>query len=504
MQIGKDGFAYAFDANGNMGSETNSRHFEWNHSDQMKVFRIQTNGAEPSVHAHYFYDAVGLRVKKLVRKQGGQFEVTHYIDGVFEHQHWKSSAQTAENNHVHMMNDKQRIALLRLGSAHPNDRGPAIQFHFGDHLGSSNVVVDASGALVNREEFTPYGETSFGSFSLKRFRFTGKERDEESALNYHEARHYAPWLARWGSADPIGLKGGINQFQYTDSNPIVLNDPSGTEPRNNITVQQLYDKLTEMGFTSEKTGDTTVRLSAPGGSDSYWDIDWKKPSVATFTARAGRSYEIHAVDLASGRESIRERYIETEKTGTRQLSFFERWGAGLVFIFESTVETTFGASYANAPTHPGAKTYDRQSYIDQAKNVAVGVAIGKVGGLVLGKVLAKVKGVPTRVRTGGGGGRGSEGGGGGGRQTLPGWNPPTLPTPRQPTLRGWQPRTRVADMSPEGVVLEHTKESWIAAELQAAGGTKLAVERRGGNVFKEVVLPIFRMADRIFGPDVLP
>ena len=63
-----------------MRSETTSRHFEWNHSDQMKVFRTQTDGAEPSVHAHYLYDAAGQRVKKLVRKQGGQVEVTHYID----------------------------------------------------------------------------------------------------------------------------------------------------------------------------------------------------------------------------------------------------------------------------------------------------------------------------------------------------------------------------------------------------------------------------------------
>ncbi len=57
-----------------------------------------------------------------------------------------------------------------------------MQLHLGDHLGSSNVVVDSGGALVNREEFTPYGETSFGSFAKKRYRFTGKERDEESGL----------------------------------------------------------------------------------------------------------------------------------------------------------------------------------------------------------------------------------------------------------------------------------------------------------------------------------
>ena len=104
------------------------------------------------------------------------------------------------------MDDQQRIALVRLGNAHPDDRGPAVQFHLGDHLGSSNVVVDSGAALVNREEFTPYGETSFGSFAKKRYRFTGMERDEESGLNYHGARYYAPWLAHWMSCDPVWHK----------------------------------------------------------------------------------------------------------------------------------------------------------------------------------------------------------------------------------------------------------------------------------------------------------
>ena len=115
MKVGELAYAYIFDANGNMRSETTSRHFEWNHADQMKAFRTQTEGAEPSVHAHYLYDAAGQRVKKLVRKQGGQVEVTHYIDGVFEHHRWGSGAQTGANNHVHVMDDKQRIALVRVG-----------------------------------------------------------------------------------------------------------------------------------------------------------------------------------------------------------------------------------------------------------------------------------------------------------------------------------------------------------------------------------------------------
>ena len=69
-EIGTGTYDYTFDPNGNMRSEATSRHFEWSHSNQMKAFHTQTEGAEPSVYAHYLYDAAGQRVKKLVRKQG--------------------------------------------------------------------------------------------------------------------------------------------------------------------------------------------------------------------------------------------------------------------------------------------------------------------------------------------------------------------------------------------------------------------------------------------------
>jgi hypothetical protein len=105
VEIGDTDYDYAFDANGNMRSETTSRHFEWNHADRMKAFRTQADGAKPSVHVHYFYDAAGQRVKKLVRKQEGQVEVTHYIDGAFEHHRWGGQSQAGENNHVHVMDE---------------------------------------------------------------------------------------------------------------------------------------------------------------------------------------------------------------------------------------------------------------------------------------------------------------------------------------------------------------------------------------------------------------
>jgi RHS repeat-associated protein len=229
MTVGENIFDYAYDTNGNMIRETASRHFEWDHADRMQVYRTQTDASEPTVHAHYLYDASGQRVKKLVKKQGGKVEVTVYIDGVFEYQRIIQNGVTEENNTLHIMDNQGRIALVRVGIPFINDTTPAVKYQLGDHLGSSNVVVDGSGIFVNSEEYTPYGETSFGGFARKRFRFTGKERDEESGLNYHSARYLASWLGRWVSCDPAGIIDGINLYKYSKCNPVCFADLNGEQ-----------------------------------------------------------------------------------------------------------------------------------------------------------------------------------------------------------------------------------------------------------------------------------
>jgi RHS repeat-associated protein len=229
LTVGASTSHYGYDAAGNLTAENASRHFERDHSNRMRVYRTQPDGAEPSVHAHYLYDSIGERVKKLVRKQGGQVEVTVYIDGVFEHHKRIRPGATTQNNILHVMDNKQRIALIRVGVPFPDDTSPATTYHLGDHLDSSTTVLDAAGGFINREEFIPYGETSFGSYAGKRYRFTGKERDEESGLTYHGARYYAPWLCRWTSTDPAGLVDGPNPYAYVLARPTVLRDPAGTQ-----------------------------------------------------------------------------------------------------------------------------------------------------------------------------------------------------------------------------------------------------------------------------------
>jgi uncharacterized protein RhaS with RHS repeats len=200
VAIGATSYTYAYDAAGNILQENTERHFEWDYANRMRVFRNQTAGAEPTAYAQYAYDFAGERVLKFVRNPGGQLELTVYIDGVFEYQRLVTPAQTLENNTLHVMDDKRRIATVRVGAPFRDD-GTAtvpIKYQLADHLGSSNVVLDPVGALVNREEYLPYGDTSFGSYARKRYRFTGKERDAESGLYYHGARYYAPVAGKMG------------------------------------------------------------------------------------------------------------------------------------------------------------------------------------------------------------------------------------------------------------------------------------------------------------------
>ncbi len=258
MKVRGETYNYAFDVNGNMTGEVVSRHFEWDHSDRMRVFRNQVAGIQPTVHAHYVYDSNGQRVKKLVRKNNGALvEATVYIDEIFEHHFLNQVVETQENNYLHVMDDEKRIAILRVGRTFaPHDVSPSIQYSLGDHLGNCNHTINAKGTWVNQEEFTPYGETSFGAFSKKRYRFTNKEKDEESGLTYHGARYYVPWSGRWSSVESSIIKNPIvSSYLYAFSNPLRFVDPTGRFPDNpggQIGIDQIKREIKEIEKAQRK------------------------------------------------------------------------------------------------------------------------------------------------------------------------------------------------------------------------------------------------------------
>ncbi|MDI6098696.1 RHS repeat-associated core domain-containing protein [Actinoplanes sp. NEAU-A12] len=209
-----------YDETGNLVSEGESRAYEWDHAGRLVAFRIFA-GAGTSVSARYLYGADGERVKKWVRRGGD--ESTVYIGTVFERHQWSGMRNTL----LHVMDDASQVATVRAGPAYPHEAGPPVRYEFGDHLGSAVVTTDETGEWVNREEYSPFGETTFGGFKFKRYRFTGQERDEESGLGHHGARYYAPASGRWISCDPAGAVDGVNLYTYAGNNPVRHTDRTG-------------------------------------------------------------------------------------------------------------------------------------------------------------------------------------------------------------------------------------------------------------------------------------
>jgi RHS repeat-associated protein len=94
--------------------------------------------------------------------------------------------------------------------------------------------------------------------SLKRYKYVGKERDEETGLYYYGARYYAAWICRFVSVDPLQFDYPYyTPFQYAGNKPITFIDLDGLEeflPRSAVSTRDnpiLYKEYTGVKETEE-------------------------------------------------------------------------------------------------------------------------------------------------------------------------------------------------------------------------------------------------------------
>ncbi|WP_204043226.1 SpvB/TcaC N-terminal domain-containing protein [Acrocarpospora phusangensis] len=239
--LGPDGAAevYQHDAHGNLvrlphlGGGRPGQNTHWDYEDRLRRADL-AGGAVFCV-----YDATGQRVRKVWEKSPGRTEERLYLGGfeIFRAYDGPIGAGTAslERETLHVTDDDQGVALVETRTLDTaGDPAPRrlIRYQFGNHLGSVALELDERAQIISYEEYTPYGNSAYQAVrgrteTPKRYRYTGKERDEETGLYYHGSRYYAPWLGRWISADPSGLVDGVNVYAYANGNPIRFNDPSG-------------------------------------------------------------------------------------------------------------------------------------------------------------------------------------------------------------------------------------------------------------------------------------
>ncbi len=276
---------YTYDVHGNMTTMPHLPLMQWDYRDQLRATAQQTvnTGGTPEI-THYVYDASGQRVRKVTERQIsseqmparkaeriylGSFEIYREYSG-------DGSTIALERETLHIMDDQQCIALIETRTQ-GRDESPEqlTRYQFGNHLGSAALELDNNAKIISYEEYYPFGSTSYQAVrnqteTPKRYRYTSKERDEETRLYYYGVRYYASWMGRWTSCDPIGTGDGVNVYAYVHGNPITLIDPLGMDAQSEATWQMLMNSpdpnVRAWAIPEDRNGSSSLPTPSLSGS----------------------------------------------------------------------------------------------------------------------------------------------------------------------------------------------------------------------------------------------
>ncbi|HVI47983.1 MAG TPA: SpvB/TcaC N-terminal domain-containing protein [Chitinophaga sp.] len=231
---------YQHDQHGNMTMMPHlpaADSLQWNFMAQLQQVDLGGGGK-----AYYVYGAGGGRIRKVIERIGGKRLERIYLGVVEIYREYQGGDKRFERNTVHISDNSGRIAQVdtKLLDTDNVDAGNPLninlmRYQYGNHLGSAVMETDGDGTVVSYEEYHAYGTSAYRSsksdvdLSLKRYRYSGKERDDETGFYYFGARYYAAWLGRWTSSDPAGFVDGFNLYRYCRNNPVMLKDPTGTD-----------------------------------------------------------------------------------------------------------------------------------------------------------------------------------------------------------------------------------------------------------------------------------
>ncbi len=188
---------------------------------------------------HYYIEG-----QRICSKLGGGFknnltDIDFQLTPIeYDYNHLKEDLfHLIQNNTECVRHNKDNITLNdKLNSleslAEEDKEEGSLYFYHSDHLGSSSFITDATGISTQHLQYLPYGELFVEQRATANYftpyKFSAKEKDEETSNSYFGARYLASDFSIWLSVDPMADKyPNISPYAYCNWNPVMLVDPDG-------------------------------------------------------------------------------------------------------------------------------------------------------------------------------------------------------------------------------------------------------------------------------------
>ncbi|WP_421849487.1 RHS repeat-associated core domain-containing protein [Marinomonas sp.] len=267
--------------------------------------------------AHYRYDAFGRRIEKRVMDKTGVETTTEFL--------WQGDNLIAEmtnseqyQSYVYEPGTFRPLALLK------GEGKEAEVYHYHlDQIGTPLDITTPQGETVWSVQYRAYGNV-FRKIVAEidsPLRFQGQYFDTETGLHYNRHRYYNPNAGRFITIDPIGLAGGLNNYQYVP-NPTGWVDPLGLDvqkqncPKFNRFVDEFAElksarqygqwkqKLVDEGLSPPQIQEAVHQGSLKRGNN-LWGGNWKKyyEEISGTDYPGSPSHAHHLVEKASASDA---------------------------------------------------------------------------------------------------------------------------------------------------------------------------------------------------------
>jgi len=284
---------YTYDAVGNLTHDSTQA---FTYDAENKISKVDNVAA-------YVYDGEGQRVRKLVNEN---LRFIYGIDGQLVAE-FSGADATLKKEYVYGASGL--VATIEPTAVNAN----GARYTTSDHLGSPRVVTNSAAGVASRHDYMPFGvevgagiggrTTGMGYSAADglRQKFTSKERDTETGLDYFVARYYSSVQGRFTSPDSFAGSTfnpqTMNLYSYVQGNPLTFTDPTGhygisTEGDDPCAGQVLCQKAEAQEPKSQAPGkpqeepigpQEVVTVNATGPRIVSFDVDVINPMPGTGT-----------------------------------------------------------------------------------------------------------------------------------------------------------------------------------------------------------------------------